>query len=103
MLRCSSLGYGHHGFGPQGGGLELHPHARGHGGLEGAHGIAGGAGAAAHGRLRDGGPQQEAVELAQGLGGAGRGGCVLHRLQGVQHHVRGVFSRTLPFQLLQLI
>lgn len=103
MLRRSRLGYHHHGFGPQGGGLELHPHARGHGGLEGAHGIAGGAGAAAHGRLRDGGPQQEAVEVAQGLGGAGRCGSVLHLLQGVQHHIRGVFRRTLPFELLQLI
>lgn len=103
MLRRSRLGYRHHGFGPQGGGLKLHPHARGHGGFEGAHGIARGAGAAAHGRLRWGGPEQEPVQLAEGLGGAGRRGSVLHLLQGVQHHVRSVFSRTLPFQLLQLI
>lgn len=103
MLRRSRLGYRHHGFGAQGGRLELHPHARGHGGFEGAHGIARGAGATAHGRLRDGGPQKEAVELTEGLCGAGRCGSVLHLLQGVQHHIRSVFSRTLPLQLLQLI
>lgn len=103
MLCRSRLGYRHHGFGAQGGGLELHPHARGHSRFEGAHGIARGAGATAHGWLRGGGPQQEAVELTEGLGGAGRCGSVLHLLQGVQHHVRSVFSRTLPLQLLQLI
>lgn len=97
MLRRTRLGYRVHGLGPQGGGLELHPHARRHGGLESAHGVAGRAGAAPHGRLAAGGPQQEAVQLAEGLGGTGRRGSVLHLLQGVQHHVRGVFGRTLAF------
>lgn len=97
MLRRTRLGYRIHGLGPQGGGLELHTHAWSYDGFEGAHGVAGRAGATPHGRLAARGPHQEAVQLAEGLGGTGRRGSVLHLLQGVQHHVRGVFGRTLPF------
>lgn len=90
-----------HWFRSQGWGFQLDSHARGHHGFEGAHGVAGGAGAAAHWRLT--GHQHDVVEWAQGLGGGGRGGRVLHLLQGVQHYIRGVFGCALAFQLPQLI
>lgn len=105
LRRCSwrlwgLAGFGqNHGLGPQGRGFELHPHAWRYHWLEGAHGVAGGAGAAADGRLGvGGGPQHDAVDGAEGLAGAGRRGTptaaagVLPLLQGVQHHVGGVLS-----------
>lgn len=110
-LRClAGLGQDH-GLRPQGRGFELHPHAGRHHGLEGAHGIAGGAGAAADGRLSvGGGPQHDAVDGAEGLAGAGWRGTPaaaaaggLPLLQGVQHHVRGVLGGALPLQLAQLV
>lgn len=82
----------HHGFGTEGRGFELHAHSRGYGGFEGAHGVAGGAGAAT-----------ERVTI-QRLSRAAR--CsrrVLHLLQRVQHHVRGVLSWALSLQLTQLV
>lgn len=101
-----------HGLGPQCRGFELHPHAGCYQRLEGAHGVAGRAGAAADGRLGvGGGPQHDAVDGAEGLAGAGRGGTpaaaatagVLPLLQGVQHHVRGVLGGALTLQLTQLV
>lgn len=95
-----------HGFGPQSGGFELHPHARCDGRLEGAHGVAG---VSPDGRFRvDGRPQRDAVDRAQGLSGAGRRGAAaaargLPLLQGVQHHVGGVLGGALALQLTQLV
>lgn len=105
LRRCSwrlwdLVGFGQdHGLGSQGGRFELHPHAGRYHRLEGAHGIAGGAGAAADGRLSvGGGPQHDAMDGAEGLAGAGRRGTPaaaaggLPLLQGVQHHVGGVLG-----------
>lgn len=99
-----------HGFGPQGGGFQLHPHARGDRRLEGAHGVAG---VPPDRRLGvDGRPQHDAVDGAQGLAGAGRRGAAaataaaaggLPLLQRVQNHVGGVLGGALALQLAQLI
>lgn len=112
LSRCSRRMWGlaglgqDHGLGPQSRGLELHPHTRCDHRLEGAHGVTGGAGAAANGRLGVGGwPQHHVVDGAQGLAGAG--GCRtpaattrhLPLLQRVQHHVRGMFGWALALQL----
>lgn len=99
LWRWTGLGH-HQRLGPQGRGLELHPHAGCDRGLEGAHGVAGGAGAATHGRLAvGGGPQHDSVDGAEGVAGAGGGGATatsapraLPLLQGVQHHVGSVLG-----------
>lgn len=112
VRRGGSFGQ-HHWLGPEGGGLQLHPHARRHRGLEGAHGVAVGAGAAPHaGGVAGAGAavpavpmvDHHAVQRAERLSGAPRWRrLVLHLLQGVQHHVRCVLHRALPLQLPQLV
>lgn len=55
-----------HGLGPEGRRFELHTHAGSHDGLEGAHGVAGGAGAAADGHLSAGcRRKRRAMDLAE--------------------------------------
>lgn len=91
-LSCTSLRQRHHGLGTESRGFELHAHSGGYGRLEGAHGIAGGAGAAT-----------EWVTIQR----LSRAACcswrVFHLLQCVQYHVRGVLSRALSLQLTQLV
>lgn len=116
LRRCcrrlrSLVGLGHdHRLRPQCRGLEHDSHAGRHHRLEGAHSVAGGAGAAADRWLWVGsGPQHDAMDRAEGLAGAGRCGTptaaagVLPLLQGVQHHIGGVFGRALAFQLAELV
>lgn len=82
----------HHGLGTESRGFQLHAHSRGYGRFEGAHGVAGGAGAAT---------KRMTIQWISRAASCSR--RVLHLLQRVQHHVRGVLSRTLPLQLTQLV
>lgn len=110
LWRWTGLGHNQR-LGPQSRGLELHPHAGRDQGLEGAHGVTCGAGAATDGRLGvGGGPQQDPVDGAEGVSGARRSGAAaasaprgLTLFQRVQHHVGSMLGRALALQLAQLI